>query len=121
VIEHTTPFCVRLRLEHPEDDVVLTSVFLHQPGWEDRTRLWCINFRTDIADGRCTAEEATALHRRVNDEDRRMLERYPHKELPLDLREEVHVRTDRIAVELRRNLSRLVRASMATAPVSTPS
>jgi phenylpropionate dioxygenase-like ring-hydroxylating dioxygenase large terminal subunit len=120
VIEHTAPFCVRLRLEHPEEDVVLTSVFLHQPGWADRTRLWCINFRTDIADGRCTAEEATALHRQVNDEDRRMLERYPRKELPLDLREEVHVRTDRITVELRRNLGRLVRASMVTISESVP-
>jgi phenylpropionate dioxygenase-like ring-hydroxylating dioxygenase large terminal subunit len=111
VIEHTAPFGVRLRLEHPEEDVILTSVFLHQPGWADRTRLWCINFRTDVADGRCTPEEATALHRRVNDEDRRMLERYADADLRLDLRDEVHVRTDRITVEVRRSLLRLVRAA----------
>jgi phenylpropionate dioxygenase-like ring-hydroxylating dioxygenase large terminal subunit len=111
VIEHTAPFSVRLRLEHPAEDAVVTSMFLHQPTEVDRTRLWCINFRTDIADGRCTPEEATALHRRVNDEDRRMLERYPRKELPLDLREEIHVRADRITVEVRRSLLRLVRAA----------
>jgi hypothetical protein len=111
VIEHTAPFGVRLRLEHPEEDVILTSVFLHQPGWADRTRLWCINFRTDVTDGRCTPEEATELHRRVNDEDRRLLERYADPDPPLDLRDEVHVRTDRITVEVRRNLLRLVRAA----------
>jgi phenylpropionate dioxygenase-like ring-hydroxylating dioxygenase large terminal subunit len=119
LIEHTAPFVVRLRLEHPEENVILTSVFLHQPGWRDRTRLWCINYRTDIADGRCTPEEATALHRLVNAEDRAMLERYPHKELPLDLTEEVHVRADRITVELRRSLRRLVRAGAEPCPPGT--
>lgn len=109
VIEHTAPFCVRLRFEHPDEDTVLTSVFLHQPLRQGLTRLWCTNYRTDIADGRCTGEEATALHRQVNDEDRLMLERYRSKELPLDLRDEVHVRTDRITVEVRRSLARLVR------------
>lgn len=109
VIEHTAPFCVRLRLEHPEEETIITSVFLHQPRRVDCTRLWCINYRTDIANGRCTEDEATALHRMVNDEDRRMLERYRSKELPLDLHQEVHVRTDRITVELRRSLARLVR------------
>jgi phenylpropionate dioxygenase-like ring-hydroxylating dioxygenase large terminal subunit len=112
-IEHTAPFCVRLRMEHPAENVILTSVFLHQPRTVEQTRLWCINYRTDIADGRCHPDEATALHRRVNDEDRRMLERYPHKEIPLDLREEVHVRADRITVELRRSLLRLVLAGPA--------
>jgi phenylpropionate dioxygenase-like ring-hydroxylating dioxygenase large terminal subunit len=111
VIEHTVPFCVRLRMEHPAEDVILTSVFLHQPLRSGRTRLWCLNLRTDIADGRCSPQEATALHRRVNNEDRLMLERFPHKTIPLDLRQEVHVGADRITVELRRGLRRLVRAA----------
>jgi phenylpropionate dioxygenase-like ring-hydroxylating dioxygenase large terminal subunit len=116
VIEHTVPFCVRLRMEHPAEDVILTSVFLHQPLRSGRTRLWCLNMRTDIADGRCSPDEATALHRRVNDEDRAMLERFAHKSIPLDLREEVHVGADRITVELRRGLRRLVRAAALETP-----
>lgn len=115
VIEHTAPFGVRLRLEFPDEDAVLTSCFFHQPLTATRTRLWCTNHRTDIADGRCSPERATALHRMVNDQDRQMLELYPGKALPLDLRHEVHVRADRITVEVRRSLRRLVATAAAGA------
>jgi phenylpropionate dioxygenase-like ring-hydroxylating dioxygenase large terminal subunit len=104
----TAPFAVVLRLEYPEEDAVITSAFLHQPLDAATTRLWAINWRNDILDGRCTARETTAFQELVGAEDRAMLEQLVGHELPLDLHAEVHTRADRPTVELRRMRARVI-------------
>ena len=106
----TAPFAVVLRLEYLDDDAVITSAFLHQPVDATTTVLWAINWRNDIADGRCTEAETTAFQELVGGEDRAMLERLGAHDLPIDLDVEVHTRADRPTVELRRMLARLLPA-----------
>ncbi len=115
--ECTAPHHVRLRISYPVEDVVLTILFFHQPLDRRRTRLWCVDMRNDIADGRATIEETMELQRKVGEEDRWLLEQFRSQAVPLDLTEEVHTRADRITLELRRMLGDLVEA--ASTPVSS--
>jgi phenylpropionate dioxygenase-like ring-hydroxylating dioxygenase large terminal subunit len=108
---YVAPFSIRLRIDYPADDVVLTILFFHQPVDATTTKLYCFDLRNDIADGRSTAEETLAFQMAVATEDKVLLERIPTKDTPLDVQAEVHTRADRITLEMRRVLGDLVRAA----------
>ena len=110
---YAAPFAIRLRLEYPADDVVMTILFFHQPVDATTTKLYCFDLRNDIADGRTTAEETIAFQLAVAEEDRTLLERMVSKGVPLDANAEVHTRADRITLEMRRVLLDLVHAAEA--------
>jgi phenylpropionate dioxygenase-like ring-hydroxylating dioxygenase large terminal subunit len=108
---YVAPFSIRLRIDYPADDVVLTILFFHQPVDATTTKLYCFDLRNDIADGRSTAAETLAFQMAVATEDQVLLERIPTKDTPLDVQAEVHTRADRITLEMRRVLGDLVRAA----------
>jgi phenylpropionate dioxygenase-like ring-hydroxylating dioxygenase large terminal subunit len=109
---YVAPFAIRLRIDYVHEDVVLTILFFHQPVDEHTTKLYCFDLRNDIADGRTTAAETIAFQVAVAEEDRRLLERLPHKSMPLDLTAECHTRADRITVEMRRILADFLDAAV---------
>lgn len=110
---YVAPFAIRLRIEYPADDVVLTILFFHQPVDATTTKLYCFDIRNDIADGRTAVEDTVAFQLAVAEEDRVLLERIVSKAVPLDVQAEVHTRADRITLEMRRVLLDLVRAADA--------
>jgi phenylpropionate dioxygenase-like ring-hydroxylating dioxygenase large terminal subunit len=108
---YVAPFSIRLRIDYPADDVVLTILFFHQPVDAVTTKLYCFDLRNDIADGRSTVEDTVAFQVAVAEEDRALLERMVSKAVPLDVQAEVHTRADRITLEMRRVLLDLVRGA----------
>ncbi len=108
---YVAPFAIRLRIDYPADDVVLTILFFHQPIDATTTKLYCFDLRNDIADGRTTVEATVEFQMAVSEEDRVLLERIVSKAVPLDVQAEVHTRADRITLEMRRVLLDLVRAT----------
>lgn len=108
---YVAPFAIRLRIEYPADDVVLTILFFHQPVDAVTTTLYCYDLRNDIADGRSTIEDTVAFQLAVAMEDKALLERIVSKAVPLDVTAEVHTRADRITLEMRRVLLDLVRTT----------
>lgn len=107
----TGPHCLYLRITYPLEQVVLVITFFHQPLDARRTRLWSMNIRNDIADGRCAPEETVERQRVVGTEDKLLLEQLRRKAIPLDATVEVHTRADRITLEYRRLLADLVAAA----------
>lgn len=107
-IWYSAPFAVMMRLEYLDDDATITAAFFVQPLDAETTRLYAVNWRDDILDGRCTREQTIAFQHQVGTEDRRMLERLPHRWTPLDTRAEVHTRADATTLEMRRTLARLL-------------
>lgn len=105
---YRAPFAIRLRIEYPTENVVLTILFFHQPVDATTTKLYCFDLRDDIADGRSTVEDTVAFQLAVAAEDKALLEQLTSKATPLDLQGEVHTRADRITVEMRRILADLV-------------
>jgi phenylpropionate dioxygenase-like ring-hydroxylating dioxygenase large terminal subunit len=110
---YSAPFAIRLRIDYMHEDVVLTILFFHHPVDEHTTKLYCFDLRNDIADGRTTAADTIAFQVAVAEEDRRLLERLPHKSMPLDLTAECHTRADRITVEMRRIMAEFVDTARA--------
>ncbi|MEM9039211.1 MAG: aromatic ring-hydroxylating dioxygenase subunit alpha [Actinomycetota bacterium] len=114
----TAPHHVYLRLSYPSDGVVLTISFCHQPVDATTTRLFCTDYRNDIADDPAEIGDAVAFQLAVADEDRAVLELLRRKAVPLDPGVEFHSRADRITVELRRILAELAATVESS---STPS
>lgn len=110
---YQAPFTIRLRIDYPAEDVVLTILFFHQPVDATTTKLYCFDLRNDIADGRTTVADTVAFQMFVAGEDKRLLERMTIKSTPLDVQAEVHTRADRITLEMRRVLADLVTAVAA--------
>lgn len=104
----TAPHHVYLRISYIEEDVVLTISFCHQPVNATTTRLYCTDYRNDIADEPGPRAEAVAFQETVAAEDKALLERMHRNAVPLNLTAEYHSRADRITLEMRRVLARLV-------------
>ncbi|CAN5436345.1 molybdenum cofactor-independent xanthine hydroxylase subunit HpxD [soil metagenome] len=102
----TAPYAVYLRIDY--DWVALVLAFFMQPLDAEHTRLYVLNVRDDIPKGEATPEESIRMSELVVDEDRGMLESLQTRATPLDLTAEHHTRADRITVEMRRMLARLV-------------
>lgn len=110
---YAAPFSIRLRIEYPAENVVLTILFFHQPVDAVTTKLYAFDLRNDIADGRTTVEDTVAFQLAVATEDKVLLEQMVSKAVPLDLSAEVHTRADKITLEMRRVLADFVAAAGA--------
>ncbi|MFN8024746.1 MAG: aromatic ring-hydroxylating dioxygenase subunit alpha [Acidimicrobiales bacterium] len=110
---YAAPFSIRLRIEYPAENVVLTILFFHQPVDAVTTKLYAFDLRNDIADGRTTVEDTVAFQLAVATEDKVLLEQMVSKAVPLDLSAEVHTRADKITLEMRRVLADFVVAAGA--------
>ena len=113
---YRAPFSIVLRIDYV--DVGGTNVldFYVQPESDDCCRLYMGVHRNDLWGDEAGMAEAVAYERKIVDEDLALQERYVDHALPLDLTTEVHVKVDRMTVELRRILADLVaRAAEPTA------
>lgn len=102
------PFCAHLRIRWLEAGITKAILFLVRP--EDDTTCHVVQLisRDDLGGDPAAIERAREFEDAVFDEDRSMLEGSGERSLPLDLRDEVHLRTDRPTVELRRRLAAMV-------------
>jgi vanillate O-demethylase monooxygenase subunit len=107
----TPPHHVYLRIDYPADDAVLTISFCHQPVNAGTTRLYCTDYRNDIADSDEDRQAAVDFQLAVAGEDKAMLEQFPHKTVPLNPTAEVHTKADRITLEMRRIMAELIEAA----------
>ncbi len=105
----TAPHHVYLRVTYFEEDVVLAISFAHQPVNATETRLFCTDYRNDIADTDEARTEAIAFQLAVAAEDKTLLEKMHRKAVPLNPAAEYHSRADRITLEMRRVLADLVK------------
>ena len=72
------------------------------------TRLFCTDYRNDIADDPDEVAGVVAFQQAVAAEDKVLLERLHRKAVPLDLTAEFHTKADKITLEMRRVLRELV-------------
>ena len=107
----TAPHHVYLRIGYPEEGMVLTISFCHQPVDADTTRLYCTDYRNDIADDPDEIAGAVAFQEAVAAEDKTLLERIATKAVPLSAGLEYHSKADRITLEMRRMLADLTTAT----------
>ena len=104
----TPPHHVYLRIDYPADDAVLTISFCHQPVNATTTRLYCTDYRNDIADTEEERQATVDFQLAVAGEDKAMLEQFRSKAVPLDPTAEIHTKADRITLEMRRIMAELV-------------
>ena len=114
----TAPHHVYLRISYAEEDAVLTISFCHQPVNASTTRLYCTDYRNDIADTDEARAEAVAFQLAVAEEDKTLLERIHRKAVPLRAGAEYHSKADRITLEMRRMLADLVAATSGSTRTS---
>jgi phenylpropionate dioxygenase-like ring-hydroxylating dioxygenase large terminal subunit len=105
---YRAPFSFRLRLEFLDSGAATTILLLLQPEDLDSTRIYTSLFLS-AGHGRPLPAPATvaaevAFTRRVLEEDLRLHAGFVAAGLPLDLRDELHLRSDRMGVALRRAL-----------------
>lgn len=105
---YTAPHHVYLRINYKSENAVLTISFCHQPVNATTTRLFCTDYRNDIADTPHNRQQAVDFQMAVAAEDKALLERVHRKGVPLDVTAEVHTKADRITLEMRRILQELV-------------
>ncbi len=102
------PSTALVRLGFPLTGKTITFLFASCPEATDRTRLFKLMARDDYAGDPTLMADALEFEDRVLDEDLVVLEAYDERRLALDLRTEVHTRTDRLSVMYRRLLAELV-------------
>jgi phenylpropionate dioxygenase-like ring-hydroxylating dioxygenase large terminal subunit len=105
---YRAPFQLRLRLEFLESGAVTTILFVLQPEDADSTRIYTCLLLT-AGPGRPlpspeTVAEEVAFEQRVLAEDLDLQAEMLSTGLPLVMRDELHVRADRLGVALRRAL-----------------
>ena len=108
---YRAPFSIRLRIDYLEAGGSNVIDFFVQPEDEGHCRLHTSVVRNDLDGDRHRLAEAVSFEQKVLDEDLRIQERFRDLSLPLDLTAEVHVRADRMTVELRRILAGFVAAA----------
>lgn len=100
------PFMVIIQRRQPESIERHTNIYLCTPISAKETKFYRLagrNYRDTKSD-----EELNARHRRIFEQDKRIVESQRPEELPLDLAEELHLRgPDTPAVEYRRRLREL--------------
>lgn len=97
-----------IRLDFPLTGRRLAILFACLPENDRSTRIFKQMARNDFSGDRTRLAEAERFEDLVLDEDLVVLERYRTMGLPLDLRDEVHTRSDKLAVAYRRLLRTLV-------------
>jgi phenylpropionate dioxygenase-like ring-hydroxylating dioxygenase large terminal subunit len=106
--DYRAPFQLRLRLEFLDSGSAMTILFLLQPEDADSTRIYTCLYLSS-GHGRPLPSPASVaaevdFERRVLEEDLRLQGRMVSEGLPLDIRDELHMRADRLGVALRRAL-----------------
>jgi phenylpropionate dioxygenase-like ring-hydroxylating dioxygenase large terminal subunit len=106
---YRAPFQLRLRLDFLDSGATTTILFLLQPEDTDSTRIYsCLLLSAGpgmpLPDPATVAAEV-AFEERVLAEDLALQARMQSSGLPLVMRDELHVRSDRLGVALRRALS----------------
>lgn len=108
--EYRAPFQASLRIDYVQAGGTNVLDFFVQPEDAEQCRVYTVLHRNDLDDADQLAD-AGAYEQKILDEDLLLQERYVDLGLPLDVTAEVHVRTDRPSVELRRILADFVSAS----------
>ena len=111
---YTAPHHVYLRINYRSENAVLTVSFCHQPLNATTTRLFCTDYRNDIADTPQDRQRTVDFQMAVAAEDKALLERVRRKGVPLDVTAEVHTKADRITLEMRRILGDLAASAGRT-------
>jgi vanillate O-demethylase monooxygenase subunit len=109
VYEFQAPCSVSLKIDYEEAGGTNVVDFFVQPVDADTCRIYSTIHRNDLGGDDARMAEAVSFERKIVDEDLRLQERYVDRRLPLDLTAEVHVKADRMTVELRRILADLVK------------
>jgi phenylpropionate dioxygenase-like ring-hydroxylating dioxygenase large terminal subunit len=109
VYEYRAPFSISLTIDYEEAGGTNVVDFFVQPVDAETCRIFTTIHRNDLDGDDARLAEAVSFEMKILDEDLRLQERYVDRRLPLDLTTEVHVKADRITVELRRILAELVK------------
>jgi len=105
---YRAPFSIRLRIDYIEAGGTNVIDFFVQPEDDDHCRLHTVVLRNDLDGDPLRLAEAVSFEQKVLEEDLAIQELYLDRSLPLDITTEVHVRADRMTVELRRILADFV-------------
>lgn len=110
IMEYTVqvPFSARLRIELPMTGVENTILVVASPTGADRTTLFTVLLRNDLAGDAAAAQHAVDYEMAVLAEDLAVLEHLADAGLPLDLPAQVHTRADQFTVAYRRALTSLL-------------
>jgi vanillate O-demethylase monooxygenase subunit len=103
LVWYIPPFNAALRLEYPLTRTSTTIVTWVQPETATSSRIYTVIAGDGITDD-ASARAAVAAELAVLTEDLRILEAMPVKDVPLDIRAQVHTGADRASVEFRRVL-----------------
>ena len=103
------PFsCVLLRLKFPVSGATIAILFSCTPETATASRVYKMMARDDTGGDPARLDAFVKDEEHILEEDLSVLEQYPHRGLHLDLREELHVRADRLSVAYRRLLADFV-------------
>jgi phenylpropionate dioxygenase-like ring-hydroxylating dioxygenase large terminal subunit len=121
---YRAPFQLRLRLEFLESGAVTTILFVLQPEDADSTRIYtCLLLSAGpgqpLPSPETVAEEV-AFEQRVLAEDLDLQAEMLSTGLPLVMRDELHVRADRLGVALRRALTDFAATAAQEGSISSP-
>jgi vanillate O-demethylase monooxygenase subunit len=105
---YRAPFCICLRIDYVEAGGTNVLDFYVQPEDDEHCRVYMAVHRNDLGGDEHRLAECIAFENKVVDEDLALQERYADLRLPLDITAEVHVKADRMTIELRRILGELV-------------
>ena len=105
--DYRAPFQVSLRIDYVDAGGTNVIDFFVQPEDDEHCRIYTLLHRNDVDDADQMADCA-AYEQKILDEDLLLQEQYVDRRLPLDITAEVHVRTDRTGMELRRILADFV-------------
>jgi vanillate O-demethylase monooxygenase subunit len=105
---YRAPFSIALRIDYVEAGGTNVLDFYVQPEDLDTCRIYMSVHRNDLDGDEHRLASCIAFERKIVEEDLDLQERYVDHRLPLDLTTEVHVKADRMTIELRRVLAELV-------------
>ena len=104
--QYRVPFTATLRLEYVDAGGENFIVFAVQPQTATQCRVYTVLYRNDIASDEAM-QESVGFEQRVLAEDLAFQAR-GHAPFPLSIRAELHTRADRLTLEIRRVLIRLL-------------
>ena len=105
-------YSVQLRLDFPEQGFTIGILFVCQPESALSTRVYKLVARDDLGGDPVRIAGFVKEEDDILTEDLVVLERYPHRELFLDPRVEMHTRADRLSLAWRNLLGELVEAEV---------
>ena len=105
---YRAPFQFRVRLDYLDSGATTTVLYLLQPEDPDSTRIYACLYQSagpgQPLPAPATVAAEVAFQRRVLEEDLELQAHLDGAGLPLDVRDELHLRADRLGVALRRAL-----------------